>query len=911
MGMRLRAIVASVLALLAGGLAGRAQPLTTSLNLQPGYNGITVPLVVSNNSVAALFPVLPNGSVLAKFNRGTGGFQLNPYDLDTFGGWEFVDGFTGTLLPGEGAFLFVPQPVQLNITGEKVAPVPQFGADYGFNLVGCQSLEFCTFEQLMGFAPRVGDVVYHFDQPLTNAPAGIESQATRTNRFLTTGWDIVPALPPGRAFQVQIASSPRVAINPPRLDVPQGGGGQFNAVVIGGDAPQGFQWRFNGNPLAGQNGPVLAIANAQPSAQGNYSVVVQFASGAVTSLNARLTVVLPPVFVRHPMSMTVTQGGTAVFTAQAAGTPPLFYQWRAPGVAPQPFRLDGTNFIITNVQPAAAGAYFAIVTNLAGSATSLVANLEVLRPPEILIQPQNQTVNPGQNVTLSVGADGTQPLFYQWLLNGNLIPGANGPSFTINNIRPDQSGIYRVIVTNAAGAVVSQEAMVMVLAPDFNVSDMFPGGSFINTSVGFLQASNVNFTVEPAEPRHRDKPGGRSAWLNYISSQQGIVTLRTRGSSFDTVLAAYTGDSFSNLVEVASDDDGGGFLSAAISFNVMPGVIYRIAIDGHGAGQGKFILNWNFEPTLDRLPVIVVQPVSEVVPFGGTANFTVGVQPPVDGYQWYFNGQPIAGATQPLLRVTNAQLPRVGPYAVAVSLGPRTNFSRVADLELRELDGPGQPAQVRAYDKYEDLLAALSGQPPGLRFTPASVVLGYTGSQTFSTAGSGGQNGEPVHCGVVGGHSKWYAYIPPTNGTLYLNTDGSNFDTLLAVYTGCCTFATLTPVDCDNNSGTNGLNSSLNFPATANTVYYIAVDGVGGVTGTVKLNYRLLVPMMLTNLASTTNSLTFQFNPTPAWPFQVQRSTNCFHWTNFLAGTSALGSFIFTDTNLPPGRLFYRSMQTP
>ena len=118
-------------------------------------------------------------------------------------------------------------------------------------------------------------------------------------------------------------------------------------------------------------------------------------------------------------------------------------------------------------------------------------------------------------------------------------------------------------------------------------------------------------------------------------------------------------------------------------------------------------------------------------------------------------------------------------------------------------------------------------------------------------------------------------------------------------------------MNCDNNSGTNGLASSLNFPATMNTVYYIAVDGVGGVTGSVKLNYRLLVSMMLTNLASTTNSLTFRLNATPSWPFSVQRSTNCLSWTNFLISTTASGLYLFTDTNLPPGRRFYRALQAP
>jgi hypothetical protein len=323
------------------------------------------------------------------------------------------------------------------------------------------------------------------------------------------------------------------------------------------------------------------------------------------------------------------------------------------------------------------------------------------------------------------------------------------------------------------------------------------------------------------------------------------------------------------------------------------------------------VLAWDFEETLDILPIITQQPKTQVVPVGGTAVFSVNLSVQPDGLQWFLNGAAIQNATQPTLLITNAQATNVGLYHVSVRLGTRTLDSQAAELELREIDGAGQPMAVRAQDKYEDLLDALGRIPPGAGFIPASQVLGYTGSETFTTVGSGGQNGEPIHCGVVGGHSKWYAYIPPSDGTLFLNTDGSNFDTLLAAYTGCCAFSSLTPVACDNNSGTNGLNSSLNFEARSNTVYYLAVDGVGGVTGTVHLNYRLLQPIVLTNLAKTSNSMTFLVTATPSWPVTIQRSTNCIAWTNVFTTGTVSGVFTFLDTNLPFGRHFYRAKQTP
>ena len=907
--MRFRTFILVTAAVAGVSLSLSGQQAAYVLSLQPGYNAISNPLDVGSNSVDELFPVMPSGSALAKFNHAGGSWELNNFD-DALGHWEFNTGFIGTLQPGEGAFLYVPTAVQLTISGERHFATKPPNVGPGFNLVGCGTLEACRFDQLMGFNARVGDVLYQYALPLSD-PTNPMQGASSVHHYGSNGWDIVPLVQPLHGAFINVASQPRVVINPPRLQVPAGGTARFDAQIIGPETGS-FQWLFNGTTLGGATNPFLVITNVQAPVTGVYSVVAQFASGSVTSLNARLSLAFPPSITLPPSSLTATQGGSAAFVAFAAGSMPLYYQWlRAGTSAPQSAGVDRTNFVIPNVPVTAAGNYQLVVTNFGGSVTSAVFALNVLIPPQIFAQPQGQLAAPNDTVTLAVGATGTQPLQYQWMLNGNFIPGATGPSLTLNSIRPEHSGVYRVVIANAAGAVVSAEAIVRVTGGNAVLSDFYPGTAAISAPNGFLQSANFGATNQPGEPRHAGKIGGSSVWVNYSSPVAGIITFATRGSSFDTLLAAYTGTNLATFSEVASDDDRGGYLSSLISFSVQPNVMYHIAIDGLAAMEGRIVLNWSFEPTLDRLPVITLQPRNQVAVPGGTATFSVGTQGPVDGFQWFFDGSPIPGATQPDLSITNAQISNVGAYFVRVRIGTRVTDSRLADLELRDIDGNGQPPSLRAYDKFEDLLAALAGDPPGARFVPAAQVLGFTGSEVFGTAGSGGQSGEPIHCGVIGGHSKWYAYIPPASGRLFLNTDGSNFDTLLAAYTGCCTFATLTPVACDNNSGTNGVTSSIQFNASSNTIYFIAVDGVGGATGAAKLNYRLLVPMMLTNLASTTNSLTFRLNATPSWPFSVQRSTNFINWTNFLNGTSISGLFLFTDTNLPPGRRFYRSMQQP
>ena len=912
--------------LLAATVAMAEHLVPVTLHLPAGYNAISNPVNATNNTVAALLPAVPNGSEFYKFNAATGGYSINHFDSNQ-GGWEFPNGPAGELKPGDGAWLYLPLPADVSWSG--VVPVPQARLDLSFssyNFIGCVGTQPCSFAELIGFAPRPGDVAYLFNQPTLNPPNGtnFSASATSVHHYGTNGWDSVPTFFPGRGAFVYLASQPRLSISPLRLRLPQGDTAVFNAVILGGTAPTALQWRFQGTPIQGQNGNSLVIPNIGPAAEGYYSVDAVFGSAVVSSPQARLFVVVPPVIQQPPMPTTVVLGEPAKFSVRAGGTPPLYYQWLHNGAAVTPFIENQTNYFIQAVTNTDAGGYSVAISNLAATIFSPAAPLDIIYPPEILVQPTSQTVPVGQSVTLVVQANGTPPLFYQWKLNGNPIFGATNSAYTITNAQPDDSGSYRVTVANVAGAVDSVPALVEVNAPFFNFSDNFFGGPIVSSTSEQVRGLNVGATLQPGEPNIFDKRGGRSVWMIYRAPATGIVTFQTRGSTFDTLLGAYQGTSLQNLVEVAGDEDGAGFLTSRISFNVVRDEIYHIVIDGLGGQSGKILLRWDLEVTQERLPQIFQQPQSQTVPAGTSAQFSVfatgsGTLPLT--YQWFYNGTPINGATLASLTVpvpvTNV-LGRVGLYFVRVrqvsANGSRFLDSRPAVLEVNSVDQTGRTENVRTYDKFQDMIYAQETNAPsgGGGFTPATgVVLGYTGSQVFSTVGSSLQDGEPLHCGAIGGASRWFAYVPPANGEMYLNTDGSGFDTLLAAYRGCCEFEDLTMVGCDNNSGTNGLTSSLHFPATNNVPYYFAVDGVNGTRGSVKLNYRLLIPMTLTNVAKTSTSMTFKVTVTPSYPFTVQGTTNLLSWTNLFTTNTSSGTYNFKDTNFPPTWRSYRTMQVP
>ncbi|MFL6229161.1 MAG: hypothetical protein ACJ741_10310, partial [Pyrinomonadaceae bacterium] len=75
----------------------------------------------------------------------------------------------------------------------------------------------------------------------------------------------------------------------------------------------------------------------------------------------------------------------------------------------------------------------------------------------------------------------------------------------------------------------------------------------------------------------------------------------------------------------------------------------------------------------------------------------------------------------------------------------------------------------------------------------------------------------------------------PSTGIVTISTAGSDYDTLLAIYTGSSVTG-LTSLGKDDDGGSNHT-SIVGFNATAGTVYKIAVDGWGGDTGSIHLNW--------------------------------------------------------------------------
>jgi PASTA domain len=132
--------------------------------------------------------------------------------------------------------------------------------------------------------------------------------------------------------------------------------------------------------------------------------------------------------------------------------------------------------------------------------------------------------------------------------------------------------------------------------------------------------------------------------------------------------------------------------------------------------------------------------------------------------------------------------------------------------------------------------SALAAPPANDAFASAQELIGRTASVDGLNKEATKEPNEPNHAGKTGGASVWYRLTAPASGIAKLSTCQSNFDTLLAAYTGD---AVGTLVEVASNDDSCGTKSSLSFAAEEGETYRIAIDGTNGQTEAFKLELRL------------------------------------------------------------------------
>ena len=544
--------------------------------------------------------------------------------------------------------------------------------------------------------------------------------------------------------------TPQFVVQPQGLTVPVGAGVTFTASVRGSQ-PTSYQWRRNGVDLPGATdaqyytNTFYAIASAQTNGSGSYTVAASnsFSSDWTISSPAVMNVFTRPpnddytnAFVLSGVTNTA-QGNNTYATPDCSGTgcfePALFaghsvwWTWTAPTngtvvvdtigsafdtvLALYTNDVSGSNVLVAYDDQSGGNNTSRLQFDTAANITyhfgvdgsrwapanattgGIVLNLKVqFPPPQITLQPQPQSAEVGWSLAFNVAATGTTPLSYQWSKDGSPLPGATASSYAIGTVQASDGGNYSVMVSNAFGTGTSSNAALTVFPVPAN--DAFANRTVLpSLQTNTVYGLNVGATKEPGELNHAGNSGGRSVWWSWTAPTNGTAVISTIGSSFDTLLAIYTGNSVSSLALVAADDNGGGNLTSRAAFSAVAGTTYQIAVDGynpsgpHGAAYGNIVLN--FQQSAVFAPLVLTQPQSQAVASGGSVTFSVtaaGTPAPV--YQWLTNGVPVAGQTNATLQLKNVGTNQAGVYSVLLSNIAGVVVSAPATLRVEKALNP-------------------------------------------------------------------------------------------------------------------------------------------------------------------------------------------------------------------------------
>ena len=378
------------------------------------------------------------------------------------------------------------------------------------------------------------------------------------------------------------------------------------------------------------------------------------------------------------------------------------------------------------------------------------------------------------------------------------------------------------------------------LAQDF--SDSFGGSQLLTGTTATETGSNTNATLEPGEPKILGKIGGRSEWISWLAPANGLVTLSTAGSSFDTLLGVYVLEPgndppFERMESVAADDDFAGQVTSSVQFGANANQTYYFSVDGFNGAAGDINLQLDFLTSSNLQPTVLARLDDAALRLGDPLILTMEIIPTTAhmDLQWYLNGRPVNDADQPTLVIPSLQAANLGLYSLKIELGDDSFFSSAIEIQVNS------EGQKNVLARYKIADAAQSGLKPSVN---SYVNLGYNGTQIYNTTNAVVDPTAPLICGVSPGAAYWFSYTAPTNGVVAVDTSGSAIPTLLAAftYTGVLTsYANLISVACDNNNGGTGTstNTHISFNCTNGGNYFIVVGGVNGARGVVHLNYSL------------------------------------------------------------------------
>lgn len=380
------------------------------------------------------------------------------------------------------------------------------------------------------------------------------------------------------------------------------------------------------------------------------------------------------------------------------------------------------------------------------------------------------------------------------------------------------------------------------------LNDNFANATKVPVSGASYVENNRYATIEHGEPLHDgDANMAGSLWWAWTPTANTSVLIDSSGSRVENVLAVYTGSTLAKLQQVAAtSSDIAAVHPSRLSFNAQAGQAYYIALASattNSLGSLHLSILPGAQPDTSPPIITVTGPQSgltvsnQIVTVTGTA---------ADA------GNPATGLNKIVVTVNGCEATTATgttSWAAPISLQPELNIIQAVAYD--ESGNASPPVTIE--------LVYFAVTPGNDFFAQAAPLLGMIGTNSVDTSNATKETGEPDHAGNSGGKSVWWFFSPPVDGVITLSTEGSTFDTLLAVYTGD-TVSGLSVVGANDDAflGAPGGFSLLNQAVHANVVYYVALDGYGGAGGPALFSYSFSPAQLVHVTAGVSGSGTVQ-----------------------------------------------------
>ncbi len=383
-------------------------------------------------------------------------------------------------------------------------------------------------------------------------------------------------------------------------------------------------------------------------------------------------------------------------------------------------------------------------------------------------------------------------------------------------------------------------------------NDYFTNAIQLTGNTVHTNGSVAGATWKPGDPLYYNTywgtdQGSGVVWYSWTAPQTGLRSIAyTRDWTFNPLFAVYTGTDADSLTLVTNDPGWSiNYLSAT------SGVTYFIALDGGNppGDAGNFTLDLTIPPTNDNFANRITITNANTMIYGN--NLGAGQEPGEPNLSFYSVWWAWTAPQSGLLSFTIPD--SFGPTLHVYSGSSISNLSllpgqygylwdNIRNLRFEVVAGTTYTIEGDfqwSSDWSIEFMPVFQPRPANDNFTNSFVLTGMSASTKGNNSLATRESGEPNNGGSTAGHSVWYTWTAPAQGSVAITVSSTNFTPALAVYSGTA-FSNFTTV---GTAGPGG----ISFMTTAGASYNIAVDGSGGVF---TLNISLTLPPPNDNFAS-------------------------------------------------------------